>query len=107
MSLQDFAKANAKITGHQIETKDLLGKELTLLSMTPRKTKNGEAILVRFKEDPEGFYFGGKTTIELYESFKGCDVDIEAEETKVKYTMVDSKNGRTYVNVEVTNLPEV
>lgn len=104
MSLADYKKAKAKIEGHQINTNELIGKELTLLDMSIRNTKNGESCLVRFKEDPEGFYFGGKTTIELFNDFKAHDVDITKEEVKVKYSMVDSANGRTYVNVEVTNI---
>lgn len=105
MSLADYKKSKESITGHKIETKELLGKTLTLLSMIPKSTKNGECILVRFKEDPEGYYFGGSTTVKLYNDFKTFDVDITKENVKVKYTEEESKNGRKYIMVnEVTEL---
>lgn len=105
MSLADYKKSKETITGHKIETMELLYKELTLLSMIPKKTKNGECILVRFKEDPEGYYFGGKTTVNLYNDFKTFNVDITKENVKVMYTEEESKSGRKYIMVnEVTKL---
>ena len=105
MSLADYKASKSKIEGHKIETDELIGKELTLLSMTPRTTKNGETILVRFKEDPQGYYFGGATTIKLYNDFKKFDVDLSKEEVKVVYSYQESNLGRKYVMVnEVTKL---
>lgn len=101
MSLADYKKAKKGLEGHQITTDDLLGKELTLSEMFLKNTKNGEACIVRFKEDPKGFYFGGKTTIDLYNDFKIHDVNIDEEEVKVKYYKATSQNGREYVAVEV------
>ena len=104
MSLADYKASKAKIEGHQIETKELVNAgEMTILSMSLRKTKNGQACLIRFKEDPEGFYFGGKTTVDLYHDFEEHHVDIEKEVVKVKYSMRVSESGRDYVAVEVTN----
>lgn len=100
MSFADYKKAKEGITGHQIKTKELLGKELRLLEMTKRTTKNGLCIVVRFKEDPEGFYFGGNSTLDLFEDFEEHNVDITKEEVWVKYSEKESQNGRTYIAVE-------
>ena len=102
MSLADYKASKAKIEGHQITTQELCSAgALTLKSMTLRKTRNGQTCLVRFKEDPEGFYFGGKTTVDLYEAFKEHDVDLEKEEVKVQYSVRTSEGGRDYVAVDV------
>ena len=87
MSLADYKKAKAKLEGHQIETNE--------------STKYGESVVVRFKEDKEGFYFGGKTTVDMYKDFIAHNVDWTKEEVKVKYSMKESQNGNEYVDVEV------
>lgn len=101
MSLAEFKKSRGELTGHQIETKELVGKTLTIKSMAMRRTKLGECCVVRFKEDPEGFYFGGKTTIDLYKDFQAYNVNVEEEDVKVVYSYQESKNGNQYVKVEV------
>lgn len=101
MSLADYKKAKKGLDGHQIESKEIFGKTLTLSEMFLKNTKNGETCVVRFKEDPEGFYFGGKTTIDMYNDFKACNVDITTEEVKVIYSEKESQNGRKYIAVEV------
>lgn len=100
MSFADYKKSKEGLEGHQIESKELFGKELRLLEMTKRTTKNGPCVVVRFKEDPEGFYFGGKTTLDLFEDFQEHDVDITKEEIWVRYSERESQTGRKYIAVE-------
>lgn len=101
MSLADYKKAKVKLEGHQIETNELLGKVLTISDLVLKSTKYGESVVVRFKEDKEGFYFGGKTTVDMYKDFIAHNVDWTKEEVKVKYSMKESQNGNEYVDVEV------
>lgn len=102
MSLADYKASKAKIEGHQITTQELCNAgPLTIASMTLRRTKNGQACLIRFKEDPEGFYFGGKTTIDMYNDFQEHNVDVTTEVVKVQYSVRTSEGGRDYVAVDV------
>lgn len=102
MSLADYKKSRQKLEGHQITTQELCNAgPLTIKELSMRNTKNGESCVVRFKEDPEGFYFGGKTTINMYKDFQVHDVDVTKEEVKVQYSIRTSESGRDYVAVDV------
>lgn len=102
--MSKFANLRGQEEGLKLETKELLGKELTATSCKSKSTKNGDTSVWRFKEIPEGFYFGGTVLTGLCKQIEG-DTELQKELAAgiIKFKLVEKKteSGRDYVDYEV------
>lgn len=108
--MSKFSNLRSNEEGIKLETEELIGQVLTATSCKSKSTKNGETSIWRFKEMPEGFYFGGTVLTKLCKIIEG-DVELQQElkEGKVKFKLVMKKgenNGREYVDYEVVEVGE-
>ena len=102
--MSKFANLRGQEEGLKLETKEILGQVLTAVSCKSKSTKNGETSVWRFKEIPEGFYFGGTVLTGLCKQIEG-DVELQQElkDGIIKFKLVEKKTeqGREYVDYEV------
>lgn len=108
--MSKFSNLRSKEEGMKLETEELIGKVLTATSCKSKSTKNGETSVWRFKEIPEGFYFGGTILTKLCKQIEeDKELQEELKNGVIKFKLVMKKgenNGREYVDYEVVEVGE-